>query len=148
MEVEQLIKDELTALLEKVGVTGTVVLTQHDDVYNVTLDTNENALIIGKYGNTLASLEAILSLIIAKKTGEFKRIVLEVGEYRKEREEYLKNLALRLKDEVVQSGYEKTVRGLKPWERRLVHMHLQEDNDVTTESMGEGRDRVLVIKKK
>lgn len=148
MEIESLIKTELTELLAKVGVTGTIEVSMADEIYNVNLDTDENALIIGKYGNTLSSLESILALIVAKKTGEFKRIVLEVGEYRKEREEYLKNLAAKLREEVLQSGYEKTVRGLKPWERRLVHLHLQEDGDVTTESMGEGRDRVLVIKKK
>jgi len=65
-----------------------------------------------------------------------------------EREEYLKGLVERLKEEVEETGSEKPVRGLKPWERRYVHMLLKDDEFVYSESEGEGRDRVLVIKKK
>lgn len=144
----KIIKEETETLLYKIGTEGTVEVVQSDDSFNIQIDTEENALLIGKHGNTLSSLELILSLMLAKKTGEFKRVVIEIGGYRQAREEYLKDLATRLREEVVETGNEKTVRGLKPWERRVVHMYLSEGGDVITESEGEERDRVLVIKKK
>lgn len=146
--MEKKVQKIVEELLEKIGVTATVDVEALEDSYQVRLDGEENALLIGKHGNTLTSIELIATLILAKEIGEFKRITIEIGDYRREREDYLKDLAGRLKDDVISSGYEKTVRGLKPWERRLIHMHLSEDSEVITESTGDDRDRVLVIKKK
>lgn len=143
-----LIKQETEALLEKLGLTTEVEVKIEEEDFKVYIDTPENALLIGKHGDTLSSLELILSLIMAKKTGEYKRILIEVGGYRKEREAYLTELTHRLCEEVKDSGSEKKISGLKSWERRLVHMMLVDDSDVMTESVGEGRDRVLLIKKK
>lgn len=147
-DLNKIIKEETEALLDKIGTTGSVDVEEQDGNFNVHLDTDENALLIGKHGNTLSSLELVLSLIVAKKVGEFKRVIIEVGGYREAREDYLRDLAQRLHDEVIEQGGEKTVRGLKPWERRVIHMFLSEMGDVITESEGEERDRVLVIKKK
>lgn len=145
----ELIKKEIEALLKKIGVSSSVELEENEGGFTAVLDAGEdNALLIGKHGNTLASLELVLTLIATNKIEEFKRVTLEIGNYREEREQYLRELVDKLKDEVISSGYEKPVRGLKPWERRFVHMYLQDDNDVMTESVGEDRDRTLVIKKK
>lgn len=142
-------KIEAEALFSKLGVQAKVEASESEDGIELSIDAGEdNALLIGKHGNTLSSLESIIALIVAKKTGEYKRVLIEIGGYREEREKYLTDLAIRLKEDVVASGYEKSVRGLKPWERRLIHMTLAEDTDVVTESTGEDRDRVLVIKKK
>lgn len=136
-------------LLEKIGVKSEIEVNNSDEGFTVGLDTGEdNALLIGKHGNTLASLELVITLIATKKLGEFKRVTLEVGTYRSEREQYLRELADKLRNEVLDSGYEKPVRGLKPWERRFLHMYLQDDEEVMTESIGEDRDRTLIIKKK
>lgn len=150
MEKEnKIIKEEIESLLKQIGVSSEVSVTAHDEGFTVSLDAGEdNALLIGKHGNTLASLELISTLITTNKLGEFRRVTIEVGSYRSEREQYLQELADKLREEVVTSGYEKQVRGLKPWERRFVHMYLQEDDKVTTESIGEDRERILIIKRK
>lgn len=144
----KVIEEEAKLLLEQTGISAQVQVAQEDDNYKIQIDTDENALLIGKHGNTLASLELVLSLIIAQKTGEFRRILLEVGGYRQAREDYLKDLADRLKEEVLATGAERVIRDLKPWERRVIHMTLSENTDLITESEGEERDRVLVIRKK
>lgn len=146
--VDKTILEETEKLLSAVGVNGSVSLEEEEGSYSAHIATEENALLIGKHGNTLSSFEHILALIVAKKLGEFVRVIVEVGGYRKEREEYLKDLAIRLRDDVAETGVEKTIRGLKPWERRVVHLVLSEDSEVATESNGDGRDRILVIKKK
>ncbi len=147
-KANKIIQEETQELLAKVGIEASVHVEETEEGFKIALDGAENALLIGKHGNTLSSLELVLSLIFAKKTGEFKRIIIEVGGYREAREEYLRDLANRLRDEVVETGNEKIVRGLKPWERRVIHMFLSETGDVVTESEGEDRDRILVIKKK
>lgn len=143
-----LVKKEVESLFEKIGLPTTAEVLENEGAFQVTVNTEDNALVIGKHGNTLMALEHVIMLILVNKTGEFKRVTLEIGGYRQEREEYLKELSDRLKQEVIETGMEKSIRGLKPWERRLVHMTLSEDDSVTTESTGEDRDRVLVIKKK
>ena len=147
-EITKIIEEETKNLIDKIGIDAQMRVEEAEDTFTVHLDCPENALLIGKHGNTLSSLELVLSLIVAQRSGEYKRILVEVAGYRQEREEYLRDLAGRLHDEVIETGEEKTVRGLKPWERRVVHMHLGEIGDVVTESEGEERDRVLVIKKK
>ncbi len=145
----KIVKEEIEQLLSKIGIKTTVEVNVQDEAFTAVLDAGEdNALLIGKHGNTLSSLELIVTLIVSQKLGEFKRVTIEVGSYRAEREQYLIDLVDKLKQDVIDSGYEKEVRGLKPWERRFVHMHLQDDEEVMTESVGEDRERTLVIKKK
>lgn len=150
MEKEnKIIVKEVEKLLKQIGIATTVSVENNEDSFTVILDaTEDNALLIGKHGNTLASLELIITLIASNKIGEFRRVTVEVGSYRSEREQYLKDLADKLKSEVTTSGYDKQVRGLKPWERRFMHMYLQEDDEVMTESIGEDRERTLIIKRK
>lgn len=145
---EDLILHELEDLLALIGVKADVSIEQNESYYNVTVDSDDNALLIGRYGDTLSSLEHILSLLVAQKNGEFVPLTLEIGGYRQEREVYLKDLASRVREEVLSSGREKILSDLKPWERRVIHMYLIEDGDVTSESEGEGRNRVLVVRKK
>lgn len=137
---------ELFKLLE---VEAEVTVTENDESFVVAIDAvDNNALLIGKHGNTLTSLEYIIYILCVKDLETPKRILVEIGGYREEREAYLADLAARLKEEVVSTGVEKSIRGLKPWERRHVHMILSEDSEVMTESQGEDRDRTLIIKKK
>ncbi|MGE5041676.1 MAG: protein jag [Candidatus Levyibacteriota bacterium] len=143
------VQKKIEKLFELLEVDAKIEVTEGDEAFTVSIDAGDNnALLIGKHGNTLSSLEYVLYILVSKDLPEGKRLLIEIGGYREEREAYLSDLAGRLRDEVVSTGVEKTVRGLKPWERRLIHMALAEDADVTTESMGEDRDRVLVIKKK
>lgn len=144
-----IIKDKVEDLFKLLDVEATIEVTATDDSYSVAIDAlDNNALLIGKHGNTLSALEYIIYILVSKLLTEPKRVIIEIGGYREEREAYLTDLAERLKEEVISTGVEKSVRGLKPWERRLVHMKLSESEEVTTESTGEDRDRILVIKKK
>lgn len=143
------ITEKVKKLISLLEVEADVTVTSTDEAYVVAIDAHDNnALLIGKHGNTLSALEYIIYILVAKDLEDEKRILIEIGGYREEREAYLADLAGRLRDEVIESGVEKSVRGLKPWERRHVHMTLADDKDVTTESTGEERDRVLIIKKK
>ena len=146
--MEKTIQEITEELFEKIGIIATVSVEKEEDLYKVAIYTEENALLIGKHGNTLSSLEYVLTQLVSTKEGSFTRIIVEVGGYREEREEYLENLAEKIKQEVLETGVQKSLRGLKPWERRVVHMYLSTDPSLATESVGEGRDRELLVSKK
>lgn len=146
--MEKTIQEIAQKLFEMIDMPATITIDKQDDLYKVGISTEENAMLIGKHGNTLSSLEYILTQMVSFKEGEFVRILVEVGGYREEREEYLENLAEKIKQEVLETGARKSLKGLKPWERRIIHMYLSEDQSLSTESIGEGRDRELIVTKK
>lgn len=130
----------------KVGIEDSFELTESEDSISIVINSDDPGMIIGHHGDTLDSLQLLTSLLIAKESGEFKRVYLEVGDYKRNRSDYLKNLAEQTKQRALSEGQEIFLPSLKPWERREVHMYLSEDNEVTSESVGEGKERTLVIK--
>lgn len=141
---------EATAYIEDffkmLGVEVKIVVTPVEDMLDVTLETEESGIIIGYHGETLESLQLLLSLGVSKKIGRFIRVMIDVGDYRKQRTDYLSQLAQQMKDSVLTEQRERVVTSLKSWERRVIHMLLKDDDQVETESRGTGRERVLVIK--
>lgn len=135
-------------LLENLGIKDSFDVDENEDTINVVINSDDPGLIIGHHGDTLDSIQLVLSLMIAKKLGEFKRVSVEVGDYKKNRADYLKNLAQQTKERALSEGREIFLPNLKPWERREVHMFLQEDPEVISESVGEGKERTLVVKPK
>lgn len=143
-KIEKIIKDFFVSL----GISAKFEITEDEESISISLDTQDTGIIIGYHGETLESLQLILALLLAKQTGAFKRVSIEVGDYKKNRTEWLERLALDAKDRAVSQGKEVYLSDLKSWERRVVHLLLQNDKEVSSESSGEGKDRVLVIKPK
>ncbi|MBI2621242.1 MAG: KH domain-containing protein [Candidatus Levybacteria bacterium] len=139
---EELIKE----LFDHLGIKESFEVTENDESIDLVISSDEPGLIIGRHGDTLDSLQLIISLMLAKKLGEFKRVSIEVGDYKKNRSDYLKNLAAQTKERVVRERQEVYLPNLKSWERREVHLYLQDDPDVVSESVGEGKERTLVVK--
>jgi spoIIIJ-associated protein len=102
--------------------------------------------LIGKKGDTLLSIQTVLGVLLKQKIGEWKKIVVNVGDYREKEEDYLKNLAATTAERAKTTGNPQNLYNLKAWQRRVVHMALAEDKEISTESEGEGEDRYLVIK--
>ena len=144
METVQETAEKLLSLL---GIEGHVRVETSDDIIGVVVETEDGGMLIGYHGETLESFQTILSLVASRSLGEFIRVNVEVGDYKKNRVEYLRHLALQAKNQAISQNTGISL-SLKPWERREVHFLLKDDAEVTTESMGEGRDRVLVVKPK
>jgi spoIIIJ-associated protein len=143
-DVERL-TEKVFSLLE---IEGTFTLEEHEDILDIVMETKDTGIVIGYHGEVLESLQLILSLAIAKKLGRFVRASIEVDGYKKNRTEYLHNLALQTKEKALSENKEQVLSSLKSWERRIIHLYLQNDEQVTSESEGEGKERVLVIKAK
>jgi spoIIIJ-associated protein len=102
-------------------------------------------LLIGRRGQTLASLQYLLNLIVAKKVGKRVAFGVDVDGYRRRREEALVSLAKRTATRVRQTGRSVTLEPMPPNERRIVHITLQDDPNVITVSIGEGDARKVAV---
>ncbi|HSA84489.1 MAG TPA: KH domain-containing protein [Patescibacteria group bacterium] len=145
-EEQKIIEQVVADLLDQLDVEANFSLVENGEMLDVLLETKETGIIIGYHGEVLESLQLVLSLAIAKKLGRFVRIAIEVDGYRKNRTEYLEKLAMQVKEKALTENKEQVLMNLKSWERRIVHVFLQDDKEVISESSGEGRDRVLLIK--
>ncbi|OGH10252.1 MAG: hypothetical protein A2152_03020 [Candidatus Levybacteria bacterium RBG_16_35_6] len=140
------LKETITKLFKLLEIDGKFEIKEGEDLIEITLDAKDSGMIIGYHGDTLDSLQLILALCLSKKREKFKRVSIEVGDYKKNRSEWLKNLALQTKERVISENKEIQLYDLKAWERRVIHLMLQDDQEVVSESSGEGKDRVLVVK--
>ncbi len=147
-ENKEIAKKLIEELFDNLGIKDSFDVNESEESIDIVISSEDPGLIIGHHGDTLDSIQLVLSLMLAKKLGEFKRVSVEVGDYKKNRSDYLKNLAAQTKDRALSEGQEIFLPNLKSWERREVHMYLSEDPDVISESVGEGKDRTLVVKPK
>lgn len=106
---------------------------------------NSSGLIIGKKGKTLEALQFMINLIVNNKTGSEKKIILDIESYRAKRERALKKMSRDIAYKVIKSGKPWTLEPMNPFERRLIHMTLQNDNRVITKSEGQGIYRKVTI---
>ncbi len=139
-------KQVIADFFKRLGLDIPLKVKENDESIDVVVEPEDPGLIIGHHGDTLDSLQLIISLIMAKKTGKFKRVTLEAADYKKNRSEYLKSLADQTRERVLQDKKEVYLPDLKPWERRIVHLYFQDDKEVYSESVGEGKERNLVIR--
>lgn len=147
-ENKEIAKKLIQELFDNLGIKDSFDLNESEESIDIVINSEDPGLIIGHHGDTLDSIQLVLSLMLAKKLGEFKRVSVEVGDYKKNRSDYLKNLAAQTKERALSEGQEIFLPNLKSWERREVHMYLSDDPDVISESVGEGKDRTLVVKPK
>jgi spoIIIJ-associated protein len=102
-------------------------------------------LLIGRRGETLAALQLLVSLIVGHRTKHRMRIVVDAENYRERREENLRSLALRVAQQVRNYRRSIALEAMPPHERRIVHIALSDSKDISTESIGEGDARRVVI---
>lgn len=107
---------------------------------------NENlGLLIGRRGETLAALQLLVNLIVSHRTHHRMRIIVDAENYRQRREENLRSLALRVAQQVRSYRRSIALEAMPPHERRIVHIALSDSKDISTESIGEGDERRVVI---
>lgn len=107
---------------------------------------NENlGLLIGRRGETLSALQLLVSLIVGHRTKHRMRIIVDAENYRERREANLRSLALRVAQQVRNYRRSIALEAMPPNERRIVHIALSDSKDISTESIGEGEARRVVI---
>ncbi|MCA1723360.1 MAG: KH domain-containing protein [Thermomicrobia bacterium] len=102
-------------------------------------------VLIGRRGDTLQQFQYLVTLLVNKRVGGFNRVVVDVGGYKRRREEALLGLADRMAERVAQSRRPLPLEAMPPNERRVIHLALRDHPAVYTESQGEGEARKIVI---
>ena len=102
-------------------------------------------LLIGRRGETLAALQLLVNLIVRNRTKRRMRIIVDAENYRQRREENLRSLAFRVAQQVRVNRRSVALEAMPPNERRIVHIALADYKDISTESIGEGDERRVVI---
>lgn len=133
--------------LMDVSATITLVHAEREDVGGPVFDVDgdDSGLLIGRRGETLRALQFLVSFIASRRLGDRVNLFVDVAGYQERRYETLRSLAQRVARRVASSGREVPLEPMPPNERRIVHMALADDPDVSTisEGMGDGR-RVII----
>ncbi len=142
------LKEKSEEILGQMGIAASAELAEGAERIMVNITPKEEAdspLLIGFHGQTLNALQTVLNVMFLRKFKEFSPFTLEVGGYRKEREEELRRRALEAADKARFLLKEVSFPAMPPSERRIVHITLEGEKGVRTESRGEGRDRHVVV---
>jgi len=115
--------------------------------YIISINSEDSGFIIGKQGKHLDAFQFLINLILNKILSKNKRVLVDVANYREKRKIYLQKLARNLANKVSSTGRSYLMSPLNPYERRIIHLELEKDKRVTTESEGSGLyKRVRIIK--
>jgi spoIIIJ-associated protein len=142
-------KDTMEELLDNMGIDAAVIVKggTGEDNSPIALDVvgEDLAILIGRRGETLSSLQFLLNLMVGKRLESWVRVVIDVEGYRARREDSLRTLAERVAERVRRTGQTVAMEPMPANERRIVHMALQDNPYVTTESSGYGEDRRINV---
>jgi len=133
------------------AVAGSVSCELHlvDSRVHVSIACEEDSgVLIGREGQTLAALQYLASRIVSRGMNAAVRVSLDAGDYRQRQDDKLRDLALNLAAKVKSAGRSCSTRPLSSYHRRIIHMTLQEDEQVQTRSTGEGALKRVVVQRR
>lgn len=118
-----------------------------DEEGNIRVDMHGDTLgiLIGRRGETLDALQYLTSLYVNRGQDDYTRVTIDTENYRAKREEALTRLANRMANRAVKTGRKVVMEPMNPYERRILHSALQQNNAVTTHSEGDEPNRHVVI---
>ncbi len=147
MDKTETIRQETEELVKKMIDKYEIDIEEEDGIHHVIIRTEEEApTIIGRHGETIRSIQKILEVILYKKLGEPVNILVNVNDYREKQRERLETLAKQSIDRVKQEQKPVYLRGFSSYERKIIHEYITQNfPEFTTYSIGEGKDRRLVV---
>lgn len=142
-------KKFLIDVLKSMDMDGDVIVTENSDVVNFNIVGSNMGIIIGYRGETLDSLQYLVSLIVNKDHNvSYKKVILDTENYRQKREDTLKRVAQKAAYKVKATKRPYKLEPMNPYERRIIHSTLQNDNEVSTYSEGQEPYRRVIIQLK
>lgn len=142
--VEQVLS-YLRNIIEKMGVSPGLQFEEHDRTLHINVTGENLPLLIGKRGQTLNALQFLTQLAANRYYPHYERVMLNIGDYRKRREEALTRLAERLSAQVLRTGRPVKLEPMPSYERKITHSALAHHKQVITYSEGNEPKRYVVI---
>ena len=153
-DIAEAAKSVLERLLTEMGVVASVILQAKASIEGeegitapiaLDIEGDDLGILIGRRGQTLSYLQHVVRLIVAHQTQAWVPIIIDVEGYKRRRYEALQALAWRLAEQVKVRGVPFSLEPMSAYERRIIHLSLADHPDVTTQSIGEGEARKVVI---
>ena len=144
-EAEDAAANFVAEVLSGIGTHGNMDSYREDDTIFISVTGSDCGAAIGRHGETLEAISYMTNLIANKHSEQRVHVYLDVGGYRKHREQVIKGLADKAVSRVRRSGRKVTMEAMSPAERRIVHSYLQDVNGVTTHSEGVEPNRCVVV---
>lgn len=138
-------KDFLVSVSEQMGVSINVVITHEGKNVFFSLSGEKIALLIGKRGQTLNSLQYLTQLVINRHTDQYLNVMIDAEDYRKRRNDTLIQLAGRLAQKAIKTGQNVSLEPMPSYERKVIHTALVDNKRVKTYSDGAEPHRYIVI---
>ena len=137
--------DFLDGLFDLLKVSATTEVVEDGDKIVINLITTSSSTLIGHRGEMLDALQTLAGAVANIGNDEYKRVVVDCENYRLKREDTLKDLAKKLANKAVKTGRKVTLEPMNPFERRIIHSALSNNEEVKTESQGNEPNRYIVI---
>jgi spoIIIJ-associated protein len=136
----------IKTVLRLMGVEATVLTVEEDDGVRFSLDCGTNdGYVIGRRGETLDSLQYLTRLVVSRGRDDYRRVTVNVGDYREQREQTLRDLAANSSVKAKKYGRNISLPPMTPYDRRIIHTVVQDTEGVSSFSVGEGSDRRVVV---
>ncbi len=145
--IEDNVKSFLKDVFEAMNMTVVVDVKFNEEEKNMDIDLSgdEMGVLIGKRGQTLDSLQYLVSLVVNKETDDYIRVKVDTENYRQRRKDTLENLAKNIAYKVKRTKRTVSLEPMNPYERRIIHSALQNDKYVSTHSEGDEPFRRVVV---
>lgn len=150
---QKLLKDLTGQLLKHLEIDAKVSVSkdtgpEDTTLYQVELEGEDLGILIGYHGETLSAIQLFLNMALYRQCGEWSQVLVDIGGYRKEQEERLKSIAAKIADRARFEARPVEMRPMPAFERRVIHLEVAKMDDIESESVGEGRERRIIIKPK
>lgn len=138
-------------LLSNMGANGKIhskiIESQNKELISLNIETDEADILIGSRGSTLVAFQHLARVLFARShKNEIVPFVIDVNDYKSGKEKYLQGLAQSVARKVKVFKKEVTLPPMSAYERRIIHVHLKEDKEIETQSIGEEPQRKIVVK--
>ncbi|MGM9937691.1 MAG: RNA-binding cell elongation regulator Jag/EloR [Candidatus Ornithomonoglobus sp.] len=138
-------KSFITNILTAMGLDVKVDAVLEDDIVKINLEGENMGIVIGKRGDTLDSLQYLTSLVVNQSSEDYIKVSIDTENYRAKRAETLIALSNKLAERVAKTRRKYPLEEMNPYERRIIHANLQDNEEVTTYSVGQEPHRKVVI---
>ena len=145
---KDILENLLKSTLSHLDVSSDFILEENEDGTSVSISGNELNHLIGYRGDSLNALQHFLTSAYVNTSGEYARILVDINGYRDQRKGKIEEMTKKFIDRVRFFNQDVEMPAMNPGERRVVHTFVSEYDDVTSESVGVGRDRRVVLKPK
>jgi len=144
-EAEVRLRELLERVADSLGLEATINITDTDEELLADLVGDDLGLFIGRHGSTLDAVQYLCNIIVYRGLEGRKRVIIDAEDYRDRREESLRLLADRAVNEVMKGKLEYELKPMSAAERRIIHIHLQDRDDIETTSEGREPFRRVII---